>query len=305
MTAKTLSLRDAALALAVVAVWGVNFVVIRVALDALPPLLLAALRFTFVLLPAVFFLPRPATSWGNLAAYGVFIGVGQFGILFIAMNGMISPGLASLVVQMQVFFTIGLSMHRQKEKLARHQMVALAIAIAGIGVIMAHTGGDGGHTTTLLGLALAIIASFSWGIANQVSREAGPVNMLSYVVWASLFSVPPLFALSFIREGWPAISSGIAHAGWATWAAVISQSVGNTMFGYAVWAWLLSRYPAATVSPMSLLVPVFGMGAARLFLGESLETWKIIAALLVLGGLGLNLLWGRHKLAVTPPLEQP
>ena len=305
MTAKTLSLRDAALALAVVAVWGVNFVVIRVALDALPPLLLAALRFTFVLLPAVFFLPRPATSWGNLAAYGVFIGVGQFGILFIAMNGMISPGLASLVVQMQVFFTIGLSMVRQKEKLALHQMLALAMAIAGIGVIMAHSGGNNAHATTLLGLALAIIAAFSWGIANQVSREAGPVNMLSYVVWASLFSVPPLFALSLIREGWPAISAGITHAGWATWAAVIWQSVGNTMFGYAVWAWLLSRYPAATVSPMSLLVPVFGMGASSLFLGESLETWKILAALLVLGGLGLNLLWGRRKLAVTPPLEQP
>ena len=305
MTAKTLSLRDAALALAVVAVWGVNFVVIRVALDALPPLLLAGLRFTFVLLPAVFFLPRPATSWGNLAAYGVFIGVGQFGILFIAMNGMISPGLASLVVQMQVFFTIGLSMYRQKEKLAVHQMLALAMAIAGIGVIMAHSGGSGAHATTLLGLALAIIAAFSWGIANQVSREAGPVNMLSYVVWASLFSVPPLFILSLIREGWPAISSGITHAGWGTWAAVIWQSVGNTMFGFAMWAGLLSRYPAATVSPMSLLVPVFGMGAASLFLGESLEPWKIIAALLVLGGLGLNLLWGRRKLATTPPLEQP
>ena len=129
--------------------------------------------------------------------------------------------------------------------------------------------------------------------------------MLAYVVWAALFAVPPLLVLSLLLEGPAAILGGIGQATPVTWAAVIWQSVGNTMFGYAMWAWLLSRYPAATVSPMSLLVPVFGMGAASLFLGESLEPWKIIAALLVLGGLGLNLLWGRRKLATTPPLEQP
>ena len=294
MTAKTLSLRDAALALAVVAVWGVNFVVIRVALDALPPLLLAGLRFTFVLLPAVFFLPRPATSWGNLAAYGVFIGVGQFGILFIAMNGMISPGLASLVVQMQVFFTIGIAMARSGERLGIHQVAAFVLALAGMGIIAAHNG----HGTTIMGLALTLAAGGSWAIANQTGREAvkaSPnLNFLAYVVWASLFALPPLYLLSLLREGLPAIENGLSHATWETWAVVLWQSAGNTMFGYGCWAWLLSRYPAATISPMSLLVPVFGFGASALLLGEPLESWKLAATALVMAGLAINLFWKRR-----------
>src|SRR4051794_17680720 len=108
----TITPRDALLALIIMAVWGSNFAVMRLALDAIPPLLMAALRFTFVFFPLALFLPRPKASWANLAGYGLFIGVGQFGLIFIAMDGMISPGLASLVIQMQAFFTIGLSIWR-------------------------------------------------------------------------------------------------------------------------------------------------------------------------------------------------
>ena len=118
--------RHALLALAVVAVWGSNFVVIKHALGTLPPLAMAALRFAFALLPAALFIPRPAVPWRQLAAYGVLIGAGQFGLLFIAMNGHISPGLASLVIQTQVFFTIGMAMRTAGEKLQRVQFPAEA-----------------------------------------------------------------------------------------------------------------------------------------------------------------------------------
>jgi O-acetylserine/cysteine efflux transporter len=120
------------------------------------------------------------------------------------------------------------------------------------------------------------------------------------VVWASLFSLPPLYLLSLWREGWPAIAAGLGHATIATWVVILWQSVGNTMFGYGVWAWLLARYPAATVSPLSLLVPVFGFAASALVLGEPLESWKIAAGLLVLGGLAVNLFWGRRKPKFAP-----
>ncbi len=286
----SLSFRDLLLALAVVFVWGTNFAVIRLGLNALPPLLFASLRFTFVLLPLVFFLPRPKAKFANLAIYGVAIGLGQFGLLFIAMNGMISPGLASLVVQMQVFFTIALSMLRSGERLKAHQMAAFALAIAGIGVFVGHNG----HGTTILGLVLTLGAAASWALANQCAKEAGKVHALAFVVWASLFSLPPLYLLSLWREGWPAIIAGLGHATLATWAVVLWQSVGNTMFGYGCWAWLLARYPAATVSPFSLLVPVFGFAASALLLGEPLEGWKIGAGLLVVGGLALNLFWVRR-----------
>lgn len=283
----SLPLRHLLLALAVVAVWGTNFVVIKLALGQLPPLLFAALRFTLAALPMVFFLPRPAASWGNLAAYGLLIGVGQFGLLFIAMNGHISPGLASLVIQVQVFFTIGLAMHFAGERLQPVQWLALALGAGGIAIIIGHTDGS----TTLLGLALILLAALSWAGGNLVAREAGRINLLAYVIWSSLFAAPVLALLSLWLEGWDAIRAGLQAADGGTWLAVAWQAWGNTLFGYAAWAWLLSRHPAAIITPMALLVPLFGMGSAALWLGEALPAWKLGAAALVIGGLALNLLW--------------
>ena len=289
MHADRLTLRHALLALAVVAVWGTNFVVIRVALNHLPPLILAALRFSFAFLPAAFFIKRPQVPWRNLAAYGVLIGLGQFGILFLAMTHFISPGLASLVVQTQVFFTIGLSMWLTKERVRLFQIGALGLASVGLAVILLNTDG----ATTPLGIGLVLFAAMSWATGNIVQRATPGVNSLGYVVWASLFSVPPLLALSLVFEGWPAIVQGVTHADAVTWAAVAWQSAGNTLFGYSAWGFLLARYPAATVSPWSLLVPVFGMGASAIVLSEALPGWKLMAAGLVIGGLAINVVGPR------------
>ena len=276
------------LALAIVAVWGTNFVVIKVSLESFPPFLFAALRYVFALLPVVFFVPRPKVPWSNLCVYGVAIGVGLFGILFYALDGHISPGLASLVIQTQVFFTIGFAMFFAKEGLRLYQAVAVAVAMTGLVIIALHTDA----TTTFLGLALVVFAGLSWGIANTVSRRAGAINMLSYVVWASAFSIPPLLIISLIVEG------GATHlwevtlaAPLGAWIGVLWQAWANTLFGYAAWGWLLSKHPAAVVAPAPLLVPIFGMGASAFFLGEALPSWKIMAAGLVIAGLVINLFW--------------
>jgi O-acetylserine/cysteine efflux transporter len=295
----------ALLALAVVAIWGSNFVVIRVGLDVLPPLLFAALRFTFAALPMVFLLKRPGVPWRHLAGYGLLIGAGQFGVLFIAMDGFISPGLASLVVQTQVFFTIGLSIVLAGERVRGFQWAALALATAGILVIAAHTDA----TTTPLGLALVLLAAACWASGNMIAKASGPVNMVAYVAWSSLFAAPPLFALALAFEGWPAMAAGLAAAGPGTWAAVLWQTVGNSLFGYAAWGWLLSRHPAATVTPMALLVPVFGIGTSALVLGEPLPAWKVAAAALVIGGLAIGVLWpmvrGRMRAGGVPVAGDP
>jgi O-acetylserine/cysteine efflux transporter len=284
-----LPLRHLLLAVAVVAVWGSNFVVIKLALGQLPPLLLATLRYTFALLPAVLFLKRPPVPWRNLATYGVLIGAGQFGLLFIAMDGRISPGLASLVIQTQVFFTIGMAMRTAGERVRPVQWAALALCAAGIATIATHTDG----ATTAAGLAITLAAAFCWAAGNMTSRRAGRIDMLAYVVWASAFAIPPLLALSLVLEGPARIARALAQADAVAWASVLWQSVGNTLFGYAAWGWLLARHPAATITPMALLVPVFGMASSAWWLGEPLPGWKLGAAALVLGGLALNLLWPR------------
>jgi O-acetylserine/cysteine efflux transporter len=276
------------LALAIVAVWGTNFVVIKVSLESFPPFLFAALRYIFALLPVVFFMPKPKVSWVNLCIYGLATGLGQFGVMYFAIDGRISPGLASLVIQTQVFFTIGFAMFFAKESLRLYQVVAVAVAMTGLAIIALHTDA----MTTFLGLALVVFAGLSWGVANTVSRRAGAINMLSYVVWASAFSIPPLLIISLLFEG------GASHlweitlvAPMGAWIGVLWQAWANTLFGYAAWGWLLSKHPAAVVAPAPLLVPIFGMGASAFFLGETLPDWKIMAAGLVIAGLVVNLFW--------------
>lgn len=274
------------------AVWGTNFVVIKLSLGSFPPFLFAALRYIFALLPLVFFFPKPKVPWWNLCIYGVAVGVGQFGVMYFAVDGRISPGLASLVIQTQVFFTIGFAMFFANERLRLYQAVAVAVALTGLGIIALHTDAN----TTFLGLALVVFSGFSWGVANTVSRRAGSINMFSYVIWASAFSIPPLLVISLVFEGgWQQMSTSIVSAPIGAWAGVLWQSWANTLFGYAAWGWLLSKHSAAVVAPAPLLVPIFGMGASAIFLSESLPLWKISAAGLVIVGLLINLFWPNLK----------
>jgi O-acetylserine/cysteine efflux transporter len=274
------------LGLAVVIVWGTNFVVIHAALREFPPLLLAALRFLFAAFPALLFLPRPKLPWRVIAGYGLSIGGGQFGLLFIAMNGMIAPGLASLVIQSQVFFTLALSFLLNGESIQLPQVLALLLGAAGLMIIGAH--GDG-HTTPL-GLALTLAAALSWAIGNLIVRASRGAPMLAFVVWGSLTAVPVLVLLSLVMEGPQAIAASLSHATITGWAAVAWQAFGNTLFGFGAWSWLLSRHTAATVTPLALLVPVFGMGAAALLLAEPMPGWKLLAAAMVVGGLAVGML---------------
>ncbi|HEY9028292.1 MAG TPA: EamA family transporter [Burkholderiaceae bacterium] len=281
------------LALAVVAIWGTNFVVIRLGLDTFAPYTFAALRYTCSFLPFIFFIRKPAISWARLAAFGVLIGVGQFGLLFWAMRSDISPGLASLVIQSQVFFTIALAAALYRERLKRLQWPAFALAIAGLAIVASHVSAGAG--VTLFGVVLVILAAVSWAGGNLVARAAGRVDALGFMVWSSPFAAVPLWIVTLRVDGPGAVGASLARADAAAWAAVAWQAIGNTLFGYGAWNWLLARHPASTVTPTALLVPVFGMSASAIALHEGLPAWKLGAAALVMGGLALNMLATRRR----------
>ncbi len=267
-----------------VAIWGTNFVFIRIGLDELSPFTFAALRFCLVAFPLVLLLPKPSTSWLNLISYGLFIGLGQFGLLFWAMNGDISPGLASLIIQMQVFFTVLLSAAVFKEAVSKVQLVSLLICFVGLMIIIVFTDA----TTSLWGISIVLVAGLSWACGNLVVKQAGAVNILPFIVWSSLFSIPPLFILAFFGEGGSEIFNDIARLSLSGWLVVLWQSIGNTMLGYGLWNLLLGRYSAASVTPWALLVPVFGMAASAIALNEAMPWWKWLAASLIMLGLIIN-----------------
>lgn len=273
------------LALFVTLIWGTNFVFIDIGLAQLPPFVFASLRFALVALPLVFFLPRPKVPWRYLVAYGVLIGFGQFGLLFWVMQSHMSPGLASLVIQVQAVFTIVLALLFFKEKVNLAQVVALVVSFAGILLIAMQ-----GHVdASLIGLAVILVAAISWAVGNLVVKQCGKVEIIAFLAWSSLFAVPPLALMSYYYEGPALIISSVSMATWQAWAIVLWQTLGNTLIGYGLWNFLLQRHSAALVAPWALLVPVFGMAASSVFLGESMPWWKFIAAVLIIAGLLINL----------------
>ncbi|MFJ2990836.1 EamA family transporter [Collimonas sp. NPDC087041] len=287
---------DVFLAILTVSIWGLNFVAIKIGLQGLPPILFCALRFIFAALPLIFFIKRPAIPWRLLIAYGGLQFAGQFSLLFIGMKLGFAPGLASLVMQLQVFFTVALAVLMLGERPRTAQILGALVAFAGMGVVAAHLDG----TATVVGFVLVVAAGLSWAGANIVTKQIGKVNPLALVAWGSLMAVPGLLLASLVFEGPAAWQDAALRVNWTSAGAILFQSYPTTILGFAIWSTLMRKYPAATVAPFSLLVPVAGMLSASLLLGEALQPWKIAAGLLVLAGLLLNQFGGRLLLIVKP-----
>ena len=286
---QTMTRADILTALGVVTIWGVNFVVIKIGLQDLPPILFSALRFLFAALPLVFFVKRPKTSIGLVLAYGLFQFSLQFTLLFSGIQLGLPAGLASLVIQLQAFFTIGLAVLMLGERPKSAQLLGALVAFGGMALVAIHLDGK----ATLVGFVLVVLAGVCWAVANIVTKKMGQVDALSLVVWSSLVATPPLLLASWLVEGGAAWQLAYQHFSLKSLATVLFQAYPNTLLGFGIWSMLMRRYPSATVAPFSLLVPVAGMLSAAVVLGEALQWWKIAAGALVLGGLALNLFGGR------------
>jgi O-acetylserine/cysteine efflux transporter len=276
---------QAVLALVVAVCWAVNFVVIEIGLESFPPLLFAALRFGLIAFPAIFFVPRPDVPWSAVVGVGLFICVGQFGLLFVAMNIGLPAGLASVIAPLQPVFTIPLAVVALGERPSLRQVVGVALAVVGLGTIAAGRA----HGVPLLAVALAVASAASWGCGNVVTRAAGAKRPFSLLVWSSLVAPVPLLGLSLAFEGtarWQSAASSVGASGIAALAYVV---VVSTFFGYGTWYRLMSRYPASTVAPFTLLVPVVGVATAWLVRGEHPTSGELLGSLIVLVGLGFAL----------------
>jgi O-acetylserine/cysteine efflux transporter len=284
----------------IAAVWGFNFVVIKIGVSAVPPLMLAALRFLFCVLPAIFFVRRPAAPMGRIAAYGLFLGVGEFGFLFTAIKLGAPSGLSSILLQAQAFFTAILASVFLGERLKARSAIGMAVAAAGLALFAfapggshggSPVGGTSGLTPLLLGMIL--LAALGWAFANVEARRMPGVNALGLMVWSSLFSPLPLAALSLAFEGKEALAASFSSIGWLTVGALAYLVLLSTLLGYGLWNGLIMRYGASRIAPFSLMVPVFGLASASLVLGESFGPRDALGAALILAGLLVHALNGR------------
>lgn len=276
-------------AVLVAAIWGINFVFVKLGTSEVPPLFLCAVRFFFASVPAVFFMKWPTTSFKMVAAYGLVMFGLQFALVFTGMAVGMTPGMASLIMQTQIFFSIFFAACFLGEVPTFWQIGGGLVALCGMLLIGMHVDAN----MTLAGLLFIIGGAATWGIGNLITKKLGKVNMMSLVVWASLVACLPLLLMSFLVEGPEKISYSLQHFSWIAVVSLIYIVLVSTWAGYGIWNSLLSHYPVTTVVPFTLLVPVFGIMASILIMGEQFTLWKLTASLLVIAGLCINLLGPR------------
>ncbi len=272
--------------LSIVLIWGVNFVAVYIGLKSFPPFLLSALRFGFSALPWVFFIPRPKGPLRLIVYYGLFNFVLQFGLIFTGIHLGLSPGLASLVLQVQVFFSIGLAFLYFQDRPSIFKIAGSLISFIGIGIVGVHVDGGG----SFLGLMLMVLAALSWAAGNIFTKKIHSESPLALVVWGNLAAFPVMALISFIFEGPVLILSSLQNVSWPAIAAVAYIVYFSTHIGYGAWGFLMKSYSTSVVVPFTLLVPVVGFLSSALYLGEELPYWKLVASLFILGGLIFGLL---------------
>lgn len=294
--------RDSLLAALVATIWGFNFVVIDWGMDGVPPLVFVAVRFTAVVVPAIFLVRAPSAPWRTVAAVGVFMSLGQFAFLYVAMDAGLTPGLAALVLQAQVIFTIVIAAGVLREPPTRAQVVGVALGSVGLLVVALGRGGE----ITAVALGLCLMAALSWGIGNVVSRSAGVVGGLSITVWSAAVVPVPVLLLSLLVDGPHAVLAGFAAFGWQAGLSTLYTAGLASLVGYAVFNSLLARNQSAYVVPWVLLAPVVAMASAWLLLGQRPNTGESLGgALLVVGVLVAMVSRSTRRQPLTEPTPVP
>ena len=284
-----MSKKDFSIAILVTAIWGSNFSVIKLGLNQLDPFLLTAFRFILCAVPMCFFIERPKIQLRYIAAYGVIFGVGMWGVANLAIQIGLSAGIASLLLQFSAFFTIILSVILLKETIKPVQYIGILIAILGLFLILYITHGK----APLLGIVLILISAICWSVCNIIVKKHKPNEMISFIIWSSLFSAPPLLLVTYIVKGSePFINLHNSLNGMAIFS-ILFQAYITTLFGYWVWNKLLKKYTASTVAPLSLLVPVFGLLTSHLIFNEVIDQGKVISSALIVIGIFI-LIYGQQ-----------
>lgn len=278
-------IRHILLALLVVAIWGFNFVVIKLSVEALPPILAAALRFAAAAFPAVLFVRPPKAPAWIVIAFGLSFGFALYASLNLSISWGMPAGLSSLVLQTQAFFTMAMAFVLLGERPSRFQIMGAGIAFLGIAVIALERIEGAG----LVPLLMVLLAALAWGLANVLTKKAGKVSAVAFTVWGSLVAPIPLLAASFLAEGGDTIIAALAGFSWSDAALIAFLAYPATLLGGGIWSWLLGRHPASIVAPFTLLVPITGLLSGYLVLGESITPVEILGGLFVIAGLVVTL----------------
>jgi O-acetylserine/cysteine efflux transporter len=274
-----------ALAMLVTLVWGVNFPITQLGLRSVDPFVLTGIRFALAALPLVFLIKRPNVRFHYVAAYGFIFGLGMWGVINYGIQIGVSPGIASLIIQLSVFFTMGWGFVLFKERIHKAQVVGALLALSGLAGIISTQ--EGNHAVQ--GVMLIVLSAVAWSVGNVIIKQSGVKEIFSFMVWASLFPPLPLFLTAWLMHG-SAPFEDVQHSlDLTAMLSILFQVYLATHFAYWGWNSLLKLYPVSTVAPLSLLIPVFGISSSMLIIGEHISTPNLISIAIIIVGLAVGL----------------
>lgn len=277
---KKIAPQDYAFLLLVALIWGGNFALIKVGLEQIKPFVMTFIRFSLCVFPFVFFMPRPKIPAYVLAAYGILFGGGIWGCANIAIYTGTSPGTVSLIIQLSAFITFIIGLIAFKERASNISIIALAISLAGLFLMLINNNQGSGP----LGVAICLLAAFCFSMCTFIIQKYKPKDLLPFMIWSFLFSLPVLFVLALYFEGADSFYSLKDAINYKVIVSLISQSYVTTLLGYWIWNYNIRKYSGSTVAPIGLLVPFFAIIISYLFFSYPINGTVILSIGLVFCG---------------------
>lgn len=258
-----------ALLVAVCAIWGFNIIAIKAGVDRLPPMFLSFLRFGLV---ALLLLPwlrieRGRMAWLMIAS--VCSGGLQFGLMYagIAQSGSMSA--AAIAGQLGLPFMTLLSILLLGERVRWRRWTGIGLSFAGVMLI----GFNPAVLDSVVGLSLVVLSALAGAFGLVAVKRVGNVGALELQAWFAWTSVPVLGALTlWLEDGqWSQLLAlDVVGIG-----AVLYTVLASSLLAHTCFFWLLQRYPVTSVSPITVLSPVFSVVFAVWLLGDRLD-WRIL-----------------------------
>ncbi len=279
-----------ALIIAVMIVWGSTFVVTKVAVEEVPPLALAALRFliaALVLLPILVArgwwrgLPRPLplATLALMAFTGIAAFTAAFNFALIhasASQGALIFALVPAAVAIAAVIFL-------KEAPSRRRLAGIALSVGGVALVVAASEKGGASPDPVQGALWMLAAVVLWAAYTVFAKRLAGADQIVVTAWISLLGmamlIPPA-ALELARSPWPAPS-------WQGWLGVLFLGVIASAAAYIAYNYALRALDASLVGAFLNLDPIVGVLTAALFLGETLRDWQMAGGLIALVGMWL------------------
>jgi drug/metabolite transporter (DMT)-like permease len=269
--------------------WGLNWPTLKIILGEWPPLsargasgVAAALGLAVLAAASGERLAVPRRLLGRVVLAAITNVLVWMGFTTVAMLWL-NVGEAALIVYTMPIWVTLLAWPVLGERPTARTIAALALGIAGIGVLL------GGQIDAIgpqkwAGVLLALSAAVLFALGTVTTRSALPLPPLASVAWQVGLGCAPMLAAGLLFER-PEVGA-LSAAGWA---GMLYMTVVPMGVSYVCWFAALRRLPAATASIGTLLVPLVGVATAAYALGEPFGLKEILALVLTLGGVALAL----------------